>query len=551
MNWDKYGIDISKVRGGKTICPNCSHTRKNKIDPCLSVDKETGLFNCHNNCGFKGCAAETERPEKKKVYEKPVPRLQKLADDFINWFGKRGITNNTLLRFGITEGSEWMHKAQKEIRVVCFNYILDGELRNIKFRGGNKDFKLSKGSELLFYNLDAVKGLKTAIIVEGEIDALSFYEAGIYDVVSVPNGASMGNQKLEYLDNCWHLFEDKERIIIATDNDQPGIALREELARRLGKERCYKVVFPEGCKDANDVLLNKGKDELKAMIEGATQWPIEGVLTMDDMYEEVCDYYLNGYPQGCKLQISEDFDNHLQLVGGQLTMATGVPGSGKSEFVDLIAVNAAKFHGWTWAMVGFEQPSKIHVTKLIEKIIGKSFAFRKNPFNRVSEDEFKQGIGFIDTYFHFVNIDEVDVTMDGLIEKFTELVKRKGIKGIVIDPWNYIEYKTAPGQNETQYVSECLTKLIRFLKRYDVHGILIAHPTKLRKENGKYEVPTLYSISGSAHFFNKTHNGIAITRDFDTGTVDVYIQKVKYSWLGKIGCCSFNFDTETRQYTPL
>ena len=150
-----------------------------------------------------------------------------------------------------------------------------------------------------------------------------------------------------------------------------------------------------------------------------------------------------------------------------------------------------------------------------------------------------------------MKVDEIDVTIDGLIEKFTELVKRKGIKGLVIDPWNYIEYKAAGGQSETQYINECLTKLVRFLKTYDVHGILIAHPTKLKKEGGKYEMPTLYSISGSAHFFNKTHNGFVVYRDFESNVVDISIQKVKYSWLGKIGSVSFNYNTDTRQYTPM
>jgi hypothetical protein len=61
----------------------------------------------------------------------------------------------------------------------------------------------------------------------------------------------------------------------------------------------------------------------------------------------------------------------------------------------------------------------------------------------------------------------------------------------------------------------------------------------------------MYSISGSAHFFNKTDNGIAIYRDFETGIVTAYIQKIRYSWLGKLGSVEFTFDTNTRQYNPV
>ena len=107
------------------------------------------------------------------------------------------------------------------------------------------------------------------------------------------------------------------------------------------------------------------------------------------------------------------------------------------------------------------------------------------------------------------------------------------------------------GKSETQYVSECLTKIHMFCILNGVHVILVAHPTKLRKENGKYEVPTLYSISGSAHFFNKTDNGISVYRDFETNVVTVYVQKVRFDWIGKIGFASFNFNPDTRQYSSI
>ena len=92
--------------------------------------------------------------------------------------------------------------------------------------------------------------------------------------------------------------------------------------------------------------------------------------------------------------------------------------------------------------------------------------------------------------------------------------------------------------------------LTSFLDKYQVHGFLVAHPTKLQKDKrtGKYEIPTLYNISGSAHFFNRTHNGISVYRDFQTNMVDVYVQKVKWSWLGKLGYATFHYDTMTRQY---
>src|SRR6478736_4395085 len=198
LNWDKYGIDISKARGGKTICPNCSHTRRHKTDPCLSVDLKTGLFNCHNGCGFKGSAAMFEKP--KKEFTKPLQRLEKLSPKLLKWFEERKISNNTLLRFGVTESKEWMPQFEKKTPVICFNYMRGEEVVNIKFRGALKSFKMEKGAELIFYNF-----------------------------VSVPNGANKGSQQLEYLDNCWQYFEKMEKIFVAVDSDEAGESLKEEL----------------------------------------------------------------------------------------------------------------------------------------------------------------------------------------------------------------------------------------------------------------------------------------------------------------------------------
>jgi twinkle protein len=487
--------------------------------------------------------------EKTKDFVAPVPRLEKLSKRTLEFFeNERKISNNTLLRFGITEAKEWMPQLQKEVTVICFNYLRDGQLINIKFRGPQKSFKLSQDAELIFYNVDALKDQKECIIVEGEIDCLSMYEAGIYNVVSVPNGAGTGNLKLTYLDNCYHYFTGMERVIIATDNDAPGMKLKEELCRRLGIEKCLFVSYPEGCKDANDVLIKHGKDAVKNLVSEAREFPISGLVQFNDMEVEADEYYADGYPVGMRAHIP-DFDQLLTFYPGQLTVVTGIPGSGKSEFVDYVMTSLTKFHNWSWGICSFETPPTFHVTRLAEKFSGKAFDFRKDPKHRMDVHDWSNAKKLIKQYYHFINLSMVDVTMDGLLKKAEELVKRKGINGLLFDPWNCIEHKYGE-ESETKYVLTCLNKLINFLDRYKVHCFLIAHPTKLQKDKktGKYEIPTLYNISGSAHFFNRTHNGISVWRDFQNNLTDVYVQKVKYSWLGKLGFASFSYNTLTRQY---
>lgn len=489
-----------------------------------------------------------------KEYKPPIKRLEKLSPKLIEWFEKRGISNNTLLRFGITEATEWMPKAAKETTTICFNYYRDEQLINIKFRAAQKDFKMAKDAELIFYNIDAIKGEDTAIIVEGEIDALSMYEAGIYNVVSVPNGTTpKGSMRLQYLDNCAEYFSDKSKIILALDNDDVGKRLQDELARRFGRDRCLFVEYPTDCKDANDVLQHHGRSALALMVEQAKQFPIEGIVNSDELSDEILRLYDEGYPRGVKAGI-HGFDDHLSFMEGQMTIITGIPGSGKSEFTDYIMSEITLKHQWKWAVCSFENtPPVFHATKILEKLSGYAFDYRLDHNNRIQRADLEMLNKYLSMNFFFINTNEADITIDGLLSKAAELVFRKGIKGLLIDPWNYIEHAIPAGQSETQYISDCLTKIKKAAQKLGIHIFIIAHPTKLIKDKstGKYEVPTLYSISGSAHFFNKTDNGITVYRDFETNVVTVYVQKVRYSWLGKIGYNEFNYNTLTRQYSSI
>ncbi len=485
-----------------------------------------------------------------KKTQKPVPRLETLSKEVIEYFEKRCITNNTLIRFKVTESLEWMPKAQAEVKAVCFNYYRNEQLVNIKFRAKNKDFKMAKDAELIFYNLDAIKNETTCYITEGEIDCMSLYEAGIFNVVSVPNGASATQAaKLEYLDNCFEYFLDKTKIVLVTDNDAAGKRLEEELARRIGFEKCYVVKYSDKCKDANEVLVKYGKEELRNILETAKRYPLYGEITIEDMYETLNDFFFEGYPVGYDCKVSEEFDQHLKFYPGQLTIVTGIPGSGKSEFVDWIMTGLATHHSWNWGVCSFECPPEIHVTKLAEKLTNKAFAFRSNPMHRMTQNEFEKSLVTINSHFHFMNLSLIDITIDGIIAKAEEFVKRYGINGFLFDPWNCIEAK----DDTTNYILQCLNKLINFLEKYRVHGFLVAHPTKLKKDlnTKKYVIPNLYDISGSAHFFNRTHNGLSVYRDFETNKVDIYFQKVKWSWLGKLGFCSYDFDKDTRAYKPI
>lgn len=561
-DYSDYGIQIpsGRVKGNvKTFCPQCRSMRSDKRDRSLSVDLDKGVWNCHY-CGWSGHLEHTDEEKKqwmerqswydparirkeKPAYRKPKPRTTPpMSEKALKWFAGRGISQKTLEALHVTEGPEYMPQKDGQANTVQFNYYKDGELVNTKFRTGDKCFKLVQGAELLPYNIDGIKGTKECIITEGEMDALSFYECGRHDVVSVPNGA---NANLSYLDDyIEQYFDDKETIYIASDTDTKGVLLRDELLRRFGAERCRVLEYGEGCKDANEHLQKYGRESLLQCLADAPEIKLEGVFSVSDFEGSLDAIFEYGLQKGVTVG-HDNLDRLISFETKRLLIVTGIPGSGKSEFIDEIAERLNIRYGWRWAYFSPENaPLAYHASKLIEKFTGKHFSSRTLPL-----PEYRQVKQHLEDDFFFI-APSADYKVDSILERAKFLVRRKGIKGLVIDPYNRLENEQG-NRNETQYISALLDKLTNFAQQQDVLVVLMAHPTKMNKnKDGQIEVPTLYDISGSANFYNKADFGLVVHRDRINNTVEVRVQKVKFRHLGEVGTAFFKYNLNNGRYTP-
>lgn len=541
LTYSFYNIEIpaGKTSGEiETTCPQCSHTRKKKSDKCLSVNLDKKAWYCHH-CQWKG--AIVDKPEVVK-YEVPEWKNNTtLSDNVLKWFEGRRITAATLNKMQITEQKEWMPQVSKEVNCICFNYFEEGQLKNTKYRDGAKNFKMHKGAELIPYNIDCLETAKEVWIVEGEMDALSMIEAGIENVISVPNGAQ---PNLTFFDRFMPLFDKIEKIHIAVDNDAPGLILRNAIAERFGKEKCDYVVF-EDCKDANDFLLLNGSFSLRDAAMKFTEFPMIGVFSVTDYLPEIENLYNYGLPEGAGTGMV-GFDQLLKFHKGYLTTISGVPGHGKSDFLDHILISLLQRHGWKGAFYSPEnRPVELHISKLMRKITQKPF---QGP-NRMEQEEVYEALLLLEDNIYFVK-PEKDFTLDSILSKVAELKNRKNIDYFVIDAWNKLEHQYS--ESETKYIGQSLDKIVNFCERYNVHCFLVAHPRKIqKKESGIYEVPTLYDIAGSANFFNKTDNGIVVYRDFSNDRVEVHIQKVKFSHWGAIGTQYFKYNIASGRYVEI
>ena len=543
-----FGIDIGNGSGVEVPCqcPQCSPTRKKKHVKPLSANTEKGLWHC-NHCGWAGSLLQGEQNKatiQKVRYTKPRYSADKeQSEKLYEWFAARGIPREIVDKNKITLGPAYMPQREEYIDCIQFPYFRDGEVVNVKYRGlTEKIFRQHAGAEKLFYGmvLDKDRTWSTLVIVEGEIDALSLQVAGVPVSVSVPDGAPAPNtknyaSKFEYLENCKDFLEGFERIVIAVDNDEPGKRLGEELVRRIGPERCYTVTWPEGCKDANDVLRKLGPTDLATVIQNARPVPIEGVFEVADLAEDVVDLYRNNQRPGVSTGWSV-LDQYYTVREGELTVVTGIPSHGKSEWMDALMVNMAEDHGWSFGVFSPENyPVSNHIAKLVEKHCRKSF---RTGVNRISQHELVCALEWAHQHFYFAVNGENALNLDAILAKAKGMVARYGIRAFLIDPWNEIDH-TMDAEREDLYISASLTSIRRFGRKYGVHMFVVAHPAKMHRDKvtGSYPVPTLYDISGGAAWRNKADNGIVIWRDVldpEQKTI-VYVQKIKNRQNGSLG----------------
>ena len=542
--FNQYGLKEGKAQG---ICPLCSHDRqpKNQKAECASYDWERGLGTCHNcNTTFQ-LHTYQRKGASEKVYVRPDNIvLEPVKDKVTEWFKSRGISQRTLDDLNVSQGPEWMPQTGKTENTIQFNYIMGDQVINVKYRDGRKNFKLYKGAEKIFYNINSVIGYEYCVITEGEMDVLAFHEAGIKNVVSVPNGATLGNNNLDYLDNCIDYFDDKEKIILAVDSDDAGQALQQELVRRLGAEVCFLADFEE-CKDANEYLIKYGKEKLAERISRARPVPLENVTTFRDIENEVTDFVTNGFKPGYQIGLP-NFDDIFSTYTGQFITVTGIPSSGKSDFVDQMVVGYNANYGWKTAFASPENaPTYLHAHKLMRKTWG-DMPTRSD----IGTDKWKQVAEHVNDNYFFIDMERY--TLESVLRKGAELVKRKGIKCLVIDPFNKVRDVDCKTEDVNRYTMEYLTKIEIFAKKYDVLVFVVAHPTKMYKgSDGKIEEPTMYNIKGGGEWYDASYHGLLVHRDYEAKTVKAKVLKVKFQNLGENGAeAHFKWEPKSGCFIP-
>ena len=239
-----------------------------------------------------------------------------------------------------------------------------------------------------------------------------------------------------------------------------------------------------------------------------------------------------------------ELDEYWRLRKGEWTLLTGIPGHGKSTFLDNVVINTAKEHSWKWGIFSAENhPVQRHLSSLLEIYTGKPFGI--GPSQRLSRSELQTGLAFLDTHLFFIEPNEEDRTVERLLCIAKYLHEEEQVDALVIDPWNELDHRRPSGMTETEYISQSLSRIRMFAREHDCHVVLVAHPAKMQKDHaGNYPIPTPYDVSGSAHWRNKADCALCVWRDTSTDAdeVEIYVQKIRFREVGKLGSVTLGYD---------
>lgn len=590
IDWQAFNIDLgrgaSRTSGYvKTYCPKCHENGKPTSDHSLSCNVETGAFKCHR-CGYQGFATVVTDEEKeawmrqqpwfksytakktvkKKDYAKPPqPRSSAIDPKIVAYFAKRGISKATLKLMHVTTGTDWMpankgHRLPEggKCTTIHFNYMKDGEVVATKLRSGDKCFRQAKaGCEQIAYNLDNIRNAQDLYIVEGEMDALSLAEIGYLNVVSVPDGGA--DKTMHWLvDYYEEYFADKKTVYICSDNDNVGTGLAAELAKHFEPGQ-YVIVSDYGSdpktgkanKDANDCLMHNGPDELRLRLSQGKVVHPEGDVDMDSVADEMDDIIRHGLPKGLPVGLP-NLDSLLRIQKGRLYILTGTPGSGKSQFLDHVAVLMNARYGWKFSVYSPEMmPLGEHLTMFLTKYLGKSIS-EINP----DSHEYADGRHMVKEAIHFIDPDSNEI--DDVLSIAKYQCRKYGCEAIIIDPWNSLLHH---GESlfKVDNINEALLKILNFAHRQDVTAFVMPHPTNQQTtKDGKPMKIHLYNISGGAMFRNRGDFGMVMTRHYkndDDNTfgfdyVEMAIEKTKWEYIAQLGTIYFRYEPGVGRFHP-
>lgn len=610
--FDEYRIELhgppipGRQHGGarsKIYCPQCLGGREKErnffvvIDP----DGQGAAWQCFraNNCGFSGGARLQGAPDrdrtertKPKHYRRPDPPAEMpVPDKLVAYYERFGISEDTLRCLNIYRTEHRMPlidddgkevKDQREWRpVIAFPYYDDGELVNVKYkavypRGGKliKRFMQEFGTRRSLFNIDSFKEDAWGLVTEGEDDVAAIYESGWHQVTTLPDGSP--TKLAETYDRA---TDDDQRYValygepridclkkvyLAGDMDPAGVRHMEEVARRIGKERCWLVRWPGECKDAKQTLQERGPEAVCFAIENAVPYPLEGVHLVTD--EEITALHGGRFEPRIITGMPAIDERFCLNEAGQLIVCTGISGRGKTTFWNAMAVLYAErneeemkhdrmvrpFHT---VLISAETKPAVLSTKLISQRAHQPFwsgpMIEGTPLDAVLGTY----MPWVRRNFTFIRWPDraIQPPVSWVKDRIRENVRRTGAKLVIVDPWQEFDDEMPNREyNHSRWLGKVIQGFVGLADELRANIVIVVHPTKLKADkDGKLPIPDGNDIADTRHFESRCDIGITVHRaNLQSEDMLLRVWKVKDPRFGRYGETTLRLDPQTFRLWP-
>jgi len=593
-SWSDVGV-VPRSGTKAYKCPKCveRNPTKNRQNKDLYIPDANGdFFKCFSpSCEYHDSCWIGEP----KTFTKPKPYqyTENIWDDFwANERASRGFSVEFMKSRDIAPVSHNFGGGNIQVAMAYPFYDVDGTLLSYAYRPKEKSigFRMAVGAEPCFYNLRCMAKymnnedpIPYLVITEGMDDCESFVAAGVDLVWSLPNGASIGGGKQNFIHRNMDLISRCEVVYIATDDDFEGNKAAEELARRIGKRKCKRVKLPaltRKPKDANDVLRlavekgvrQKGLDMLagfRSTIEQACEtktaysvaYPVEGVADNASVNAELMEMYNIGTPVGCKLNLP--CDEYITWQKGRLCVISGKYGSAKTDFVVNASLRLAEYHKWKFAVYMPETGRVAQVKKnyiqvmcgtMIDKMQAELFQCQQP-----SLDVMQYCMEWLDKRITFIDSSSFKggLTVENYLLLAEELVKEIGIDAIIGDPFNAFKgaYAANNGMSGADVLNDQLTRVQEFKQETNCSVWFVPHPTGAAYKNSK-DITELFELNFGAIWGNKVDVGVLLARQEGTrqqygDNVSVNTRKCKERTEGKQGEAILAYDHKSGRFGTL
>lgn len=461
-----------------------------------------------------------------------------IEGEALKWFEARGIEFDVLTYAGIYTSETFMRNGHY---VTFPRYSLNGEVVNNRMGtlidGELMDICSNEEGQDCFYNaqgLDlAISEEQPLVICQREMDTLSLMQATHAWTIAYVDGDDL-------LWNNRDKFKKVKKIILCGFNNDQGKHFNESISKQLGIENCKFVVYPDDCMTVNDVLVKHGKDSVLDLIKESKDYPVVGLYRPNEFPP---------IPEDLKkvheTNLGQEHNHRIKIMLGKFMVVTGIPGHGKSEWADGLVMDLAKKHNWKVCVCSTEIDNEEYQENSIHRYL-------RRPLDNVGPNEPAKALEFYQNHYTFITNNTMDNEIELSLEKLIELAKiaivRDGCKVLLLDPWNEIEHCRGKNETETEYTGRAIRMLKRLAKQFKVLVIVVAHPSK--PPTGRQECPNLYSINGSANWANKADYGIIIWRENkESDLSEVRIAKIKrHGPMGYEGAIAVKLNVEAKRF---